>query len=229
MEHLVLLHGALGSKEQLLPFETFFKSKFKVHLVNFSGHGGAPFQGEFSIEQFAAELKEYLDENQLTEVAVFGYSMGGYVALYLARHYPEYIKRIITLGTKFHWDNETSLIEVGKLNPTNIEQKVPKFAEVLRHRHQPNNWHEVLLATADMMLRLGQKNVLTNSDYEQIQVPVLCCIGDLDEMVTLEETIYVYRALGNANLFVVPNTKHPIERINIDVFLTAMMQFLLKK
>jgi pimeloyl-ACP methyl ester carboxylesterase len=228
MEHLLFLHGALGSKDQLIPFESYFSQKFNVHLLNFCGHGGAPFRGEFSIANFADEVADYITANQLEKVSIIGYSMGGYVALYLAKNRPELVAKVITLGTKFKWDNEIAIHEVSKLHPEIIEQKVPKFAEALRRRHSPINWHDVLLATADMMLQLGQKNAMELTDYTTITTPVLCCIGDRDEMVSLEETVAVFNSLPNAQLLVLPYTKHPVEQINIEVFLSATMQFLLR-
>lgn len=43
MQHLILLHGALGSKDQLQPLATALERHFQVHIFNFSGHGGRPF------------------------------------------------------------------------------------------------------------------------------------------------------------------------------------------
>jgi len=43
MEHLLLLHGALGSKEQLAALALKLKDKYVVHTLNFNGHGGRPF------------------------------------------------------------------------------------------------------------------------------------------------------------------------------------------
>jgi esterase/lipase len=46
MAHLVLLHGAIGSKDQLHPLANALKKDFDVHLLNFSGHGGNAFPGK---------------------------------------------------------------------------------------------------------------------------------------------------------------------------------------
>ncbi len=65
-----------------------------------------------------------------------------------------------------------------------------------------------------MIMDMGNSPPL--SGYESIEHPVLISIGDKDAMVTLEETIAVYRRLKNANLIVLPNTEHSIEKINFD-------------
>jgi esterase/lipase len=54
MNSILLLHGALGSAEQLVPLKTALEQSGRnVFSLNFSGHGGAPFMNEFGIAQFA--------------------------------------------------------------------------------------------------------------------------------------------------------------------------------
>ena len=89
MKDIILLHGAIGATDQLLPLSKSLAAKgFKVHCLCFSGHGTLAFNELFSIEQFAAELYQFIIEKNLLEPDIFGYSMGGYVALYLAVQKP---------------------------------------------------------------------------------------------------------------------------------------------
>jgi pimeloyl-ACP methyl ester carboxylesterase len=140
--------------------------------------------------------------------------MGGYVAMYLAKHHPQKIKKIITLATKFTWDKTIAEKEIKMLNAEKIEEKLPDFANSLKKRHVPNNWKTVLEKTAAMLIEMGNDNPLKPEDYENIQHPVLLMLGDRDKMVTLDETLEVYKNLPNAQLAVLPNTPHPIEMIN---------------
>ncbi|MCW3102258.1 MAG: alpha/beta hydrolase [Bacteroidetes bacterium] len=212
MKHLLLLHGAIGAKDQLQPLAEMLKEKFIVHTLNFSGHGGAKMPEEFSIEAFAADVLAYLKANSIQQANIFGYSMGGYVALYLAKHQPEKMEKIFTLGTKFLWSPEIAAKEIKMLDAGKIAEKLPAFAEALEKRHAPNDWKDVLKRTTEMMTALGNKNVLGKADYNSIEHPVLIGIGDKDTMVTLEETIDVYRSLKNASLIVFPGMQHPIEK-----------------
>ena len=214
MKHLLLLHGAIGAKDQLQPLAEKLNGQFIVHTLNFSGHGGAKMPEEFSIETFAADVLTYLKANSIEQVNIFGYSMGGYVALYLAKHHPEKVEKVFTLGTKFLWSPEIAAKELKMLDAGKIAEKLPAFAATLEKRHAPNDWKDVLKRTAEMMTALGNKNVLTTADYNGIGHPVLVGIGDKDTMVTLEETIDVYRSLKNAGLLVLPDTQHPIEKVD---------------
>ena len=58
MNPIIILHGALGSASQMAPVKSVFESAgYVVHTLNFSGHGGAPFQETFGIEQFAEDVQ----------------------------------------------------------------------------------------------------------------------------------------------------------------------------
>ncbi|MFN8230133.1 MAG: alpha/beta fold hydrolase [Bacteroidia bacterium] len=136
MKNIILLHGAIGAADQLIPLENeLTKQNFKVFKFSFSGHGNTPFNNDFSIKQFAKELELFISENNLIQPAIFGYSMGGYVALYLVTQMPMLIGNIITLGTKFNWTEEIAKKEIQLLNPKTIIEKVPKFANALQQRH----------------------------------------------------------------------------------------------
>ncbi len=215
MATILLLHGAIGSEEQLFPLRDKLSDSNQVHSMNFSGHGGKEISHPFSIKYFAEEVVAFLQQHQIERVTIFGYSMGGYVALYLARHLPLIVERVITLATKFDWNPEIAAKEVKLLQPEIIEQRLPKFAETLQQRHFPQDWKQVMQNTAAMMLEMGQENPLTSEDMAMISCPVLLMIGDRDKMVSIEETLAVYRKLPNAQFTVLPKTQHLIEQVFI--------------
>ncbi|SIT34522.1 Pimeloyl-ACP methyl ester carboxylesterase [Filimonas lacunae] len=213
-----MLHGAIGASCQLKTIAGLLASDYDVHLLNFPGHGGEAFPEEaFSIPLFSTSVHHYIQKHQLKHPVIFGYSMGGYVAMHLAKQHPQLIRKIITLGTKFHWDETIANRETKMLNPETIAAKVPVFAAGLEAIHAPNNWREVLQRTTDMLLAMGQSNPLQPEDYKTIQTPVLIMLGDRDKMVTLEETVNTYKNLPNAHLAVLPDTPHPIEQVNAEM------------
>ena len=227
MQHIVLLHGAIGAMDQLSALEKKLAEFFTVHTLNFSGHGGSPdIAKQFSIPLFASDVLAFLDKNQIKSVNIFGYSMGGYVAMHLAKHHPARIKKIITLATKFAWDEEIAAKEVNMLNAEKIEEKLPDFATALQKRHAPNDWKLVLQKTTTMLLEMGNENPLKPTDYTAIFNPVLLMLGDRDKMVTFEETLNIYKSLPNAALAVLPNTPHPIEAVDTDRLAYEIVSFL---
>ncbi len=198
-----------------------------VFTLNFSGHGGAPFAENFDIEQFTTELLAFLDKNSLESVDIFGYSMGGYVALNLAKQYPGRVGHIVTLATKFDWTPEGAERESKMLEPKKIEVKVPAFAKQLEERHAPNDWKLLLRNTAKMMLELGQRPLLTPAVLSKIQNPTLVCRGDGDQMVSLAETTLAADAMPNGQLRILEQTPHPFEKVDFAALAVIVESFLL--
>jgi pimeloyl-ACP methyl ester carboxylesterase len=225
MQHLLLLHGALGAADQLQPLKAALSNNYHVHTLSFKGHGGMDDIATFSIQAFAEQVLHYLDQHAIDKVNIFGYSMGGYVALYLAHQHPERIQKIFTLATKFLWTPAVAQQEIKMLDAEKIAEKLPAFAQTLEKRHAPLDWKKLLKKTADMMIGLGDHTPLTDAVLEQLELPVLVGIGDKDNMVTLEETIQVYRKLKNANLLVLPKTQHPIEKVNLEKLADAISSY----
>ena len=170
------------------------------------------------------ELEQFIKANNLQQPTVFGYSLGGYVALYLAKEQPTLLGNIITLGTKFEWSPEISAKETKMLDSKVILEKVPKFAEALQNRHG-NDWKLLLQKTAEMMIALGNKNALSLNDFASIENKVLIGLADKDNMVTLEETTAVYKQLKNGAMYMLPSTKHPIETVNIELLSKIIQEF----
>ncbi len=225
MQHLLLLHGAIGAKDQLENLAHELKNDFIIHTLSFAGHGGNPIPADpFSIEFFAKDVLQYLDNNNIKQVNIFGYSMGGYVGLYIAKHHPEKIIKLVTQASKVYWDDAVAAKEIKMLDANILEQKVPAFAAQLANRHAPQDWKTVLNKAAEMLQKLGCSNTLAAEDYSGITTPCLLLLGDRDKMVTLEETVTVYKQLPNAQLGILPNTPHPIEQVDV-----ALLSFFIRR
>lgn len=218
MKPLLLLHGALGSQTQFETLKTRLSSRYQVYTLDFTGHGSSPLADHeaLSIPSFAQQVLAFLNQHQLTNVAIFGYSMGGYVALYLAKHYPHMVSKIFTLATKFDWNPESSKKEAGMLNWEVMEQKVPKFTQYLQTMHQIDKAPKLVKETAQMMLAMGQEPPLTLAEVSTLEQPVLFSVGDKDAMVSFDETLALYKSKADNQLWVVPNTVHAFEKVNLD-------------
>ena len=218
MTDLILLHGALGSASQLAALgESLTNDDTRVHIVELEGHGNTPARGRvFAIEHFVENVVEAMDARGIEQASLFGYSMGGYVALHLAATQPARVARVTTLGTKFRWDVETAEREARRLDPSAISTKIPRFADMLAARHAgAGGWEGVLVRTAALLRSLGATPLLDDERLRAITQPVRVMVGDRDATVSVEETAGAYRALGTAELVVLPSTPHPLEQVDV--------------
>ncbi|MCE7933487.1 MAG: alpha/beta fold hydrolase [Chlorobi bacterium CHB2] len=223
---MLLLHGALGAAPQFDPLVPLLADRFTIQTLNFQGHGGRPFpERPFSIHHCALEVLEWMQEQGMEQTDIVGHSMGGYVGLYLARHYPSHVGRLLTLGTKFDWNPEGAARDTKMLNPEAMQQKAPQFYSAMQERHGPGNLDELLRRTAEMMTRLGESPEVTPEDLAQIHHHVRVAVGDRDQMVSIQETAAAYRQLPNGQCAVLPATPHPIEKVPLPRLVAEIQEF----
>lgn len=215
MKDLILLHGALGASKQLGSLAEALSSDYKTYTFDFYGHGNNKSTGDFSIDWFSFQLNKTIQELGLNKPVIFGYSMGGYVALNLERTSPQKVSKIITLGTKFDWNPESSRREAGYLDPEKILEKIPKYAEYLQSLHG-ENWRVVLAKTAEMMLDLGNNAPLNPNSVKHCGIETVIGRGALDKMVTREESESIAAALPNGSFTILDEVEHPIDKIPME-------------
>ena len=218
---LILLHGALGDGRQLKPVADALPPDQQHYIVEFSGHGQAADIDSFSTERFATDVIAFMDLRAIPIADVFGYSMGGYVAIQQAASYPARVRKIMTLGTKFDWTPHDATNEVQMLDPGIIHQNVPAFAAMLKKRHGAR-WPDVCQKTADMLLRLGSGEAIQLGP-NLLPHPVLMCVGELDTMTGVEATRQAAERLPGASVHVLPEVKHPIEKIDLQLLAALIL------
>lgn len=223
---LILLHGALGDASQLAPLATRLAGGGRVTALELEGHGATPLRGRpLRIQSFADTVVEAMDRRGIERAHVFGYSMGGYVALYLAATVPDRVARVATLATKLAWTPDVAARESAMLDATTIRAKVPKFAAALEARHTGAGWENLLTQTADLLHELGARPLITDDVLATIAQPIRIAVGDRDATVTLEECAAAVRRLQLGELEVHPRTAHPFEKAPVERIASSLKEF----
>lgn len=225
---ILFLHGALGVGEDLESLMEFMRGHgFRTKYFTFSGHGpNGQMAVDFRIDHFAKEMDDFMQKNNMKDVIVFGYSMGGYVALYhKANMENSPISSIITYGTKFNWSEAAVAKELPLLNPEHLMEKYPQMAEKLAAKHG-ERWKHILRSTAHMMQNLEKLDGLTKEDLHDFDIPVCLVLGDQDRMVTMEETHLASSWIPHSQVKTVPHSKHELERTNIKELSQVLLEFI---
>jgi pimeloyl-ACP methyl ester carboxylesterase len=213
---LFLVHGGLGSASHLELLRAALDPALDITVVELEGHGQTPTEHPFSIARFSENVAAAVAKRGAEPAHLFGYSMGGYVALYLAATRPDLVASVVTLGTKLAWSPEVAERELRQIDPVKIRAKVPRFAEALERRHaNAGGWELVLSRTAALMTSVGNSPIITDETLAGIAAPVRLMVGDRDAVVTVEETLSAARRLQRADLCVLPNTPHPLEQVRL--------------
>jgi pimeloyl-ACP methyl ester carboxylesterase len=211
---ILLLHGALGDASQMQPIAISLNPESFI-LPDLPGHG--TLAGEaFSMDDLVQALHAELLKTGWHKPAVFGYSMGGYIALLHEVRYPGHFSSIVTLGTKLAWSPAFAEQEQRVLQADFLLNKAPELVEMLKQRHGAH-WEEVLAHTAHMMATLGQDPPITGELLQQVEIPVVLGLGERDKMVSAEETKWAADHLRLGRMEILPGVRHPIEQVSLDI------------
>ena len=94
---LVLLHGLFGSGQNLGQLARGLADSLKVYSVDLPDHGRSPWSEECSIDSYADTLMGWLTNTIAEPVDLVGHSLGGKVAMAIARLRPELVAKLVIL------------------------------------------------------------------------------------------------------------------------------------
>ena len=223
---LILLHGGLGNSQSLKEIENYFSKTWRVFNIDFPGHGDRVEDNvRFSIDLFTDHLHSLILENNIDEPVVFGYSMGGYVALNHALKHPGIIRKIITYGTKLSWNPDEAKEQVRYLDPDKIREKVPEFASMLEARHGVH-WDHVVSHTAEFITELGEEPSICTQTAVYVNTPAWLLRGSEDWMVTKKESERFISCAPNATYIEIEGLPHEIERVDTAILCRKIEELL---
>jgi pimeloyl-ACP methyl ester carboxylesterase len=118
---VVFLHGFCETSDIWSGIQNHLSKKFRIITVDLPGFGGSPLLDyQFSLEDVAKEIKDFLDSINLKQYVLIGHSLGGYIALAFSKLYED---NLIGLGL-FH-----SNIFEDELDKKESRTKLMEFIE----------------------------------------------------------------------------------------------------
>jgi pimeloyl-ACP methyl ester carboxylesterase len=195
------------------------------HIVpDLPGFGGTPPpEGEISIDGYAEGILRILDEKGIRSGVVAGLSMGGYIALALARQAMERLCGLILIDTRETPDapearaGRVASIEAVRANGTGsvVESMLPKMlteetmkrdeAKALAVRRiMESASAEGVVSALGAMARRGDSSSL----LPRIEVPTLVVVGREDAIMPPADAERMRTAIPGAELVVIEGAAH---------------------
>jgi pimeloyl-ACP methyl ester carboxylesterase len=214
---LILIHGGLSSSSDWHPVVPELAACFRVIAPDSRGHGRSTNPpGELSYALIADDTAALIATLGLRRPVVGGWSDGGQVTLELGARHPEAAGALIVGAAYPDFDAgglreaHRALLgadETGAPDPAHLDAQLGEFAEEIKALHPggAERWRALVRQTAPMWL--GYEG-LGPDELQKIATPVLVLAGDRDEIVPLDLSVALYRALPNAELAVCPSLSH---------------------
>jgi pimeloyl-ACP methyl ester carboxylesterase len=224
-----------------LPLLEPFQHQYRLLIPDLRGHGNSMGLDEaLSMRDYARDLELLLQENQLAQADVLGYSMGGAVAQTLAITAPAAVRRLVLCCTFAH--KQLTLAErlapqLGKpvlrmagprgvasvINPSVTEnpELQAHIVQWLRHSIRENNRTEHLVAGAEAIFQFDARPHLPG-----LEQPALVLAGDQDPVVRPVHAHRLKRLLPNARLHMMPGANHAFIYSHTEMMAAAIHYFL---
>ena len=248
-EILLLLHGFMGSSNDFIEIIPQLSEKFCCLKVDLPGHGKTSvFSSEeyYNMPNTAIALISLLDNLKIEKCYLFGYSMGGRLALYLAINFPNRFEKIIlesaSPGLKSKVERslryESDLKLANKLENSNFQEFLfnwynqPLFEslrqhdnfEKVRERRLENNPLE--LAKSLRNLGIGNQPSLWGK-LSNHHISTLLMVGEYDDKFQAINT-EMAELCQVTKLKIIPESGHNIHWENPGEWMETLINFLVK-
>ena len=245
---LVMLHGFTGSGTNWQAAADELSLTYTVITIDLPGHGRSDAPADparYRMEAVAADLALLFERLAACPVNLLGYSMGGRLALYMARHYPELIRSLVlesaspgladprarderrasddALARRIEQDGLPAFVDYWESIPLFASQQRLPEATRQQLRAQRLTSNPVGLANSLRGMGTGQQPSLWE-DLALVRQPVLLLAGELDA-----KFVNIARAMGErlprAQVQIMPGAGHTIHLETPEVYLMQVLMF----
>ena len=233
---LLLLHGGLFNIDlqfgQLIPG---LAATRRVIAADFQGHGRTgDIDRPLTSANLASDVVGLLRHLNVAQADVFGFSVGGAVALHLAIKHPELVRKLIVSSVSFHPDGD---------RPENAEAVEALTVDAIAGTPMERDYRAKSPNPGklqDLLDKLGQFDAgftgWADADIQGIAAPTLITVGDCDA-VRLDHAVRFLQLRGGdvngdfvgvpaSQLAVFPGTTHFFGLAKTDLVLGAVLPFL---
>ena len=208
-EPLVLLHGNGEDSSYFEHQIAFFQDRYRVIAVDTRGHGKSPRgTAPLTLNQFADDLRAFMDELDITSAHILGFSDGANVAMLFALAHPTRVKSLVLNG--------------GNLFPEGLTEQT---------RREIDEEYEQAVATNDedqlelLRLMIDEPHI-DPVQLSGLNMPTLVVAGT-DDMIEEAHTRLIAESIPNAQLTLIEGT-HFIAFENPDAFNRVVSEFLVR-
>jgi pimeloyl-ACP methyl ester carboxylesterase len=187
---LILLHGNGESKEYFKHQINVFSKNYRVIAVDTRGHGKSPRgMAPFTLNQFAEDLKDFLDSLEINKAIILGFSDGANIALLFTLKYPDFTEKLILNGA----DLTPKGVRLKTQLPICVSYGIVSLISVFDKK---------AISKKEMLgLMVTQPNI-NPTELNKIKVPALVIVGT-DDMIKQSHSRLIAESIPNCKFSVI--------------------------
>jgi pimeloyl-ACP methyl ester carboxylesterase len=237
---LVLLHAFPLDRAMWRPQLDGLADVARVVAPDLPGFGESP-AAPFSVEGVADVVAEFLAALGISKAVVCGLSMGGYVALALARKHPDALAGLILADTRAGVDDSTTranrtrsiALATEKGTAAVLAGMLPKVFSSHTHAQKPDVVARVKeiaarqpAASTAAALEALRDRPDANRGLKAVAVPTLVLVGEYDSITPPLSAANLSAQIEGSTLVHIPDAGHLSNLENPDAFNAAVRTFL---
>ena len=193
---LTLLHGYPLDLRLWADVVPILQQNCRVITPDLRGHGQSPApKGPYSMREMAEDVVAMLDVLGVEQTYVAGHSMGGYVAIALARYFPERILGLALTASHAYADSvekkQARLNSIAQMKAEGIRQVFSIMSDKLTYNKRIAERVQAIIAGANIEGAMGISAAMAErldsiELLERFKKPVLIIAGTEDQIVPIE-------------------------------------------
>lgn len=203
-ETLILIHGFCGSSDYWNNIIPKLSESYRVIAIDLPGHGESKGHDSVQeIDQYALNIKDFLEELKIEKLTMFGHSLGGYITLAFAESYSQYLNGFSLIHSTGFPDSEEAkegrIASADKIDKDGIDSFIDGLVPKL---FAPGNVESLKQSLKDVKNigygtpAGGAKNALNamreRKDRTEVlantKLPVLLIAGESDQLIPPDKT-----------------------------------------
>ena len=184
---LLLLHGNGENSDYFCHQIDYFQETFHVYAPDTRGHGKSPRgAAPFTLEQFALDLEDFMDEKGIGKADILGFSDGANIALLFALKNPGRVRRLILNGADLFPKGVKRSVQI----PIIIGYGIVSFLALFNKKAIPKK---------EMLGLMVTQPSIAPEELSSLNMPVLVIAGTKD-MIRLSHTQLIARSIPGSKL-----------------------------
>ena len=202
-----------------------FGEHFHVLAPERRGHGHTPdVEGPLHDADTAADTIAFLDEVVGGAAHLVGWSAGGIVGLLVAIARADLVRKLVVVGTNYDLEGlvPEMALSVDAMDPAGDDMAFFRDAYIAVTRDGAD--HRPVFVAKSMAMVTSEPHIDV-SYHGRISAPTLVAVGD-DDLISLEHTVALSRAIPGSQLAVIPNSSHAVVIEKAHLFNELVLAFL---
>ena len=238
---IVLIHGYPFNRSLWNEQVEALSSTCRVIAPDLRGFGESDAAATATMNEMAHDVAQLMDHLEITQAAIGGLSMGGYVALAFYKQFPSRVRALVLADTRAQADNEEAKQNREQQARKALDEGMAGIADSMLPKlltpETVSKHPEIVKRVRDMMLKTKPEGAaaalrgMAERDDQtdllsKIAVPSLILVGAEDAITPVADSEKMHQAIAGSRLVVIENAGHVSNLERTAQFNEALLGFM---